>query len=80
MREPYEWDDSHIEGAVLIPQAEFYDGRAQTKISHDLPVVLYCHLGIRSAHALSALKQSGFANASHLLGGIDSWDEYVRNE
>ena len=80
VREPYEWDDSHIEGAVLIPQAEFYDGRAQTKISHDLPVVLYCHLGIRSAHALSALKQSGFANASHLLGGIDSWDEYVRNE
>ncbi len=79
VREPYEWDESHIEGAVLIPQDEFYDGRAQEKISRDLPIVLYCHLGVRSAHALSALRQSGFENVSHLLGGIVSWDEHVRN-
>ncbi len=79
VRELYEWDESHIEGAVLIPQDEFYDGRAQEKISRDLPIVLYCHLGVRSAHALSALRQSGFENVSHLLGGIVSWDEHVRN-
>ena len=79
VREPHEWNEGYIEGAVLIPQAEFYDGRAQEKISKKLPVVLYCHLGIRSAHALSALKHSGYENASHLLGGIVSWDEYMRN-
>lgn len=79
VREKYEWDGGHIEGAVLIPQAEFYDGRAQAKISNDRPIVLYCHLGIRSAHALSALKQSGYEQVSHLRGGIVSWDEYIRN-
>lgn len=79
VREKYEWDEGHIEGALLIPQAEFYDGRAQAKISNDKPIVLYCHLGIRSAHALSALKQSGYEQVSHLLGGIVSWDEYIRN-
>ncbi|HEY4898754.1 MAG TPA: molybdopterin-synthase adenylyltransferase MoeB [Candidatus Nanopelagicaceae bacterium] len=79
VREEYEWDEFHIEGAVLIPQAEFYDGRARAKILKDQPIVLYCHLGIRSAHALNVLKQSGYKNASHLLGGIDSWNEYKRN-
>ncbi|TRZ84496.1 MAG: molybdopterin-synthase adenylyltransferase MoeB [Streptomycetaceae bacterium] len=79
VREPYEWDESRIEGAILIPQAEFYDGRAQLKISLHRPVVLYCHLGVRSAHALDALKQSGFSQVSHLYGGIVSWDDYVRN-
>ena len=79
VREKYEWDEAHIEGAILIPQAEFYDGRARAKLSSDRPIVLYCHLGIRSAHALSALKQSGYGQAAHLVGGIDSWEEYVRN-
>jgi adenylyltransferase/sulfurtransferase len=50
------------------------------KISLDRPIVLYCHLGVRSAHAMNALKQSGFNEVSHLHGGIISWDEYVRNE
>jgi adenylyltransferase/sulfurtransferase len=63
----------------LIPQAEFYDGRAQTKISHETPIVLYCHLGVRSAHALNALTKAGFEQVSHLLGGIVSWDDYIRN-
>lgn len=79
VREKYEWDEGHIEGAILIPQAEFYDGRAQAKISSDNPIVLYCHLGVRSAHALNALKQSGYERVSHLLGGIVSWDDYIRN-
>ena len=79
VREKYEWDEGHIEGAVLIPQAEFYDGRAQEKIASEIPVVLYCHLGVRSAHALNALKHSGYERVSHLLGGIVSWDDYIRN-
>ena len=79
VREKYEWDEGHIDGAVLIPQAEFYDGRAQKKIASEIPIVLYCHLGVRSAHALNALKHSGYERVSHLLGGIVSWDDYVRN-
>ncbi len=75
VRESYEWEDSHIEGAILIPLAEFYDGRAKAKLSKDRPIVLYCHLGIRSAHALTLIEQAGFTDALHLRGGIDSWDE-----
>ena len=79
VREPYEWEESRIEGAVLIPLAEFFDGRAQEKILRDRPVILYCHLGIRSARALAALADSGFVGIAHLSGGIVSWDEFVAN-
>ena len=79
VREPYEWEESRIEGAVLIPLAEFFDGRAQEKILRDSPVILYCHLGIRSARALAALEDSGFVGIAHLSGGIVSWDEFVTN-
>ena len=79
VREPYEWEESRIEGAVLIPLAEFFDGRAQEKILRDSPVILYCHLGIRSARALAALEGSGFVGITHLRGGIVSWDEFVLN-
>lgn len=80
VREPFEWDESHIEGAVLIPLAEFFDGRAREKISKDRPVIIYCHLGIRSARALAVLEESGFVGAAHLRGGIVSWDEYAKND
>ena len=35
--------------------------------------MLYCKTGIRSAEALLALKQAGFADLVHLQGGIVAW-------
>jgi len=75
VREPNEWNDSHLDGAVLIPLQEFFDGRAFEKILTDRPVILYCHLGIRSARALTALEEAGFTDAAHLRGGIVAWNE-----
>lgn len=79
VREPHEWEDSHIPGATLIPLAEFFDDRALEKITNERPVILYCHLGIRSARALAALEDSGYVGAAHLRGGIVSWDELALN-
>jgi sulfur-carrier protein adenylyltransferase/sulfurtransferase len=79
VREPHEWEDSHIPGATLIPLAEFFDGRAFEKITNERPVILYCHLGIRSARALAVLEDSGYVGAAHLRGGIVSWDEHALN-
>ncbi len=36
-------------------------------------MVAYCKTGVRSAEALALLKQSGFATAKHLGGGIVAW-------
>jgi len=46
----------------------------QTEIPRDLPVVLYCRTGGRSAATVSALMtKHGFDNLFSLEGGITAW-------
>jgi adenylyltransferase/sulfurtransferase len=71
VREPFEWAIARIEGAELVPLGVIADSLAG--IRTDVPVVLYCHHGGRSARALTALRAAGFANARHLAGGIDDY-------
>ena len=80
VREPVEWDIVHIDGATLIPKGEILAGGGLSKIPQDRPTVLYCKTGIRSAEALAALKRAGFADATHLQGGITSWANQVDKE
>ena len=39
----------------------------------DLPIVVYCHHGIRSLHTAMYLADAGFENLFNLQGGIDAW-------
>ena len=39
----------------------------------DLPIVIYCHHGIRSLHTAMYLEDAGFENLYNLQGGIDAW-------
>src|SRR5690606_30415258 len=73
IREPWEAAIASIEGSELIPMGTL--GRTIGSLDRDEPLVLYCHHGTRSAHALEALRRNGFARATHLAGGID---EYAR--
>ncbi|HEY6842972.1 MAG TPA: molybdopterin-synthase adenylyltransferase MoeB [Thermoanaerobaculia bacterium] len=71
VREPYEFQQGHLDGAQLIPlrQLQF----EMEKIPRDRDVVLYCRSGQRSAHALEMLRAAGFRRAKHLKGGILAW-------
>ncbi|BCI80500.1 adenylyltransferase/sulfurtransferase MoeZ [Mycolicibacterium sp. TY66] len=73
VREPAEWAINHIEGAELIPKSTLDSGAGLARVPQDRIAVLYCKTGIRSAEALLALKQAGFADAMHLQGGIVAW-------
>lgn len=73
VREPAEWAINHIEGAELIPKSTLDSGAGLARVPQDRIAVLYCKTGIRSAEALLALKQAGFADAVHLQGGIVAW-------
>lgn len=74
VREPDEWAESRIDGAVLIPQGEFFDGGAFAKLKKDIPIVLYCRSGRRSAACLSVMAEKGITDAVHLQGGILAWN------
>jgi len=75
VREPAEWQINRLPGATLIPLGELPHRLAE--LPQTEPVVLYCKSGMRSAEALALVKQSGFANARHLGGGIVSWGRTV---
>jgi adenylyltransferase/sulfurtransferase len=75
VREPAEWDIVRIPGAVLIPKGDL-PGRL-SELPQDKPVVLYCKTGVRSAESLALLKNAGFANASHVQGGVTAWATQV---
>lgn len=77
MRQPGEYETARIEGAVLIPLAEL-PGRL-AELPKDRPVVVMCHHGMRSAHAVHHLREAGI-DARNLAGGIDSWSRDVDPE
>ncbi|MEV6359863.1 adenylyltransferase/sulfurtransferase MoeZ [Nocardia asteroides] len=77
VREPVEWDIVHIEGATLIPKDRILSGEALAELPQNKPIVLHCKTGIRSAEALAALKRAGFADATHLQGGVVAWAKQV---
>ncbi|MGY0501158.1 adenylyltransferase/sulfurtransferase MoeZ [Nocardia sp. FBN12] len=77
VREPVEWDIVRIAGATLVPKDRILSGEALAELPQDKPVVLYCKTGIRSAETLAALKRAGFADATHLQGGVVAWAKQV---
>ncbi|MGR2752698.1 ThiF family adenylyltransferase [Agromyces arachidis] len=75
VREPWEADLAAIEGSVLIPLGEL-EGRIG-EIDPAAAVVVYCHLGARSAYAARMLAGAGFGDVRNLVGGIDAWSRVV---
>jgi len=75
VREPFEWEICHIEGAKLIPL-----GQLPSRI-HELDpaktIVVYCHSGYRSAQAVKLLRELGLRKTYNLAGGIDAYAERV---
>lgn len=75
VREPYEYKLCHIEGAKLIPLGQL-PGRL-SELDKEDDIVVYCHIGERSASATRLLRSSGFRRVRNLKGGIKAWAEQV---
>ena len=74
VREPHEHAYAKIGGSEPIPLATLH--RAIGSVPRDRDIVVYCHHGIRSAHAVQLLRGAGF-RARNLSGGIDRWSTEV---
>ena len=66
-----EWDEGHIPGASNIPVGHLADRIAE--VPSDVPVVVHCQSGARSAIAASILQAAGRTNVANLTGGIADW-------
>jgi sulfur-carrier protein adenylyltransferase/sulfurtransferase len=75
VREPFERGIASL-GGDLIPLDLLPD--QIDKISRQIPVVIYCRTGRRSADAAFILQQVyGFTNVFNLKGGIHAWADEI---
>ncbi|MFN8150605.1 MAG: rhodanese-like domain-containing protein [Solirubrobacterales bacterium] len=70
VRQQYEWDAGHIDGALHVPLEDLPAKAAE--LDRDREVVVQCRSGSRSAFAVAALREAGF-EAFNLAGGLQAW-------
>lgn len=71
VREHMEWQMGHIKGAdALVPTSSFFQTLDEAKLSKDEHIILYCHVGSRSAHCARILGDMGYSKIGNLTHGI----------
>ena len=73
VREPFEHQMAHIEGAKLIPLGQIEQRLGELDSFRDKEIVAHCHHGGRSRRALEFLHSKGFKKLKNITGGIDEW-------
>ncbi len=60
VRTEAEWNEGHLEGAVLIPHDRIEEGIATVAPDKSTKIYLYCRSGRRTGIALEVLKKAGY--------------------
>lgn len=69
VREPDEYANGHVPGAINIPPQELLAGsRKLSGVAKDTELILYCNSGSRSAVAKNIMSMQGFSN---IVNGIN---------
>jgi hydroxyacylglutathione hydrolase len=71
VREPFEWREGHIDGALHLPMLEA-PGRLG-ELPADRPKAVLCAGGLRSSTVISALKRRGMSGWYNVAGGMAAW-------
>ena len=67
-----EFNEGHIEGAILIPEYEIGERAEKELPDKDQLILVYCRSGRRSKIASQALADLGYTNVKE-FGGIIDW-------
>lgn len=73
VRTPSEFNESHIEGALLV---DFQSGNFENEIASldkSKTYAVYCRSGSRSGQAVKVMSEAGFTNIYNLNGGVIDW-------
>lgn len=71
VRQPKEYDEAHIPGAILMPL-----GNLPVRLEELTPhreTVVYCRSGVRSRSGCQILTAAGFSRVLNMTGGILAW-------
>lgn len=73
VRTPEEFDEGHLEGAIMI---DFYSDDFAEQIGEldpNVPYLLYCRSGNRSGQTAEIMEGLNFSDVADVDGGIVSW-------
>jgi len=73
VRTEAEFEEQHIEGAILIPDYEIEDLAEEKLPDKEATILVYCRTGRRSENASRALIEMGYTSV-YDFGGIVDWD------
>jgi rhodanese-related sulfurtransferase len=73
VREPWEYRQGHVPGAVLIPLGQL--AARVGELDPSRPVAAICQSGQRSQSAAALLGQQGFKKVYNVLGGTGEWQQ-----
>ena len=77
VREPWEHSRAALPDSRLIPLGDLPLRVGELDDWKDDDIVVYCHHGIRSAHAIGFLRSQGMQRLQNLAGGIDAWSAEI---
>lgn len=77
VRESFEYEVSNLNGLHIPLVGILLEAE---KVAKDIPVIIQCRSGKRSAQAVMMLEQQGYTNLSNLQGGILAWKEDIDPE
>ncbi|WP_245957656.1 oxygen-dependent tRNA uridine(34) hydroxylase TrhO [Chitinophaga flava] len=84
MRNHYEYEVGHFDGAIEIPSDTFRDQLPMAvdmlKDQKDKNIIMYCTGGIRCEKASAYMLHHGFKNVFHLEGGIIEYTNKARQQ
>lgn len=72
VRNADEWERGHVADARLVPLPVLHERLEE--IPRDLPVVVHCQRGARSAKAAATLDAFGFTDIHEMAGGFARWE------
>jgi rhodanese-related sulfurtransferase len=75
VRTPGEFAQRHLEGAVLVDYRSPGFREEMAGLDRSKTYLVYCRTGNRSDKALGIMRELGFRNYYHLVGGIKRWTE-----
>jgi rhodanese-related sulfurtransferase len=84
VREPYEYDAMHIEGAIAAPRGilesacewDYEETIPELVRARDREVVVVCRSGYRSVMAAFSMHLLGYKNVCSLKTGLRGWNDY----
>jgi rhodanese-related sulfurtransferase len=87
IREPYEYDAMHIDGALNVPRGiletaceyDYEETLPELADAREREIVLICRSGKRSILAADVMQEMGYKNVKSLKTGMRGWSDYEQD-